>query len=199
MTGYQKYVRTDIQTSDPRAVIVILYEGAMNFLKQWVESVRGDRRSEMSYFINRTQKIIQYLSSSLDFENGGEVAVNLDRLYAYMRDTLNEANIGCQPEKIEEVIGLFRTLLEGWREIVNDPEAAAALERRGNRSPDTGSSAADSGGAAGVCPPQVEEEIRKSASGGQPASEDGTEAAYSEAGTAYPAAARSAYGLRTSA
>jgi flagellar secretion chaperone FliS len=133
MTGYQSYTRTNIQTSDPRAVIVLLYEGAIRYLQQALEALRRDERMRMSEFILKTQKIIQFLVSALNFEQGGELAGNLDRLYCYMRDTLNQANLRCDSTKIQEVIDLFRPLLEAWREIAKDPTAAAALEARANQ------------------------------------------------------------------
>jgi flagellar protein FliS len=130
MTGYQSYTRTDIQTSDPRAVIVLLYEGAIRYLRQALEAQVRDERMRMSDYILKTQKIIQFLDSALDFEQGGDLAGNLNRLYCYMRDTLSQANIRCDGAKIQEVIDLFKPLLDAWREIAKDPAAAAALETR---------------------------------------------------------------------
>lgn len=128
--GYNTYSRTDIQTSDPRAVVVLLYEGAIRFLNQGIDAVQRHERMEMSNYIQKAQKIITYLNTSLDYEAGGEIAINLGRLYNYMRDRLAEANLHCDISKMEEVITLFKPLLEAWREIAKDPAAAAALEKR---------------------------------------------------------------------
>lgn len=130
MGGYQTYARTDIQTSDPRAVVVLLYEGSIKFLNRAVASAKADKRMEMSEYILKTQKIIHYLLNALDFDDGGDVAENLYNLYSYMRDRLNQANLTCDVEKIEEVIELFKPLLEAWREIAKDPIAQEALEKR---------------------------------------------------------------------
>lgn len=128
--GYQHYADTDIQTSDPRAVIVLLYEGAIKFLNRSLDACERNDRWAVSDGVVKAQKIIHFLSSSLDFEDGGEVAENLDRLYAYMRDTLNDANLHCRVEKIQEVIDLFKPLLSAWRDVAQDPTAAEALEKR---------------------------------------------------------------------
>lgn len=134
-TAYNTYNRTEIQTSDPRNVVVLLYEGAIRFLHQALEALNKDERTEMSHFLIKTQKIIHYMNTSLDYENGGEISENLGRLYNYMRDSLNDANTRCDAAKIDEVIGLLRPLLEAWREIAKDPVAAAALEARANGAP----------------------------------------------------------------
>lgn len=128
--GYSHYAKTDIQTADPRAVIVLLYEGAIKFLNRAIEEVNRNDRMAMSEYILKTQKIVQFLSTSLDFEQGGDIAYNLIRLYDYMRDTLNEANLHASTAKIEEVIALLRTLLDAWKEVARDPVAAEALAKR---------------------------------------------------------------------
>ncbi|NQU43445.1 flagellar export chaperone FliS [bacterium] len=131
MTGYQDYARTDIQTSDPRAVVVLLYEAAIRFLNQAAIAARQEERMEMSRLILKTNKIIHFLSNALDFEQGAEIAENLHKLYTYMRDILHEANLHADPDKIDEVLNLIKPLHEAWREIAKDPNAAsAALERR---------------------------------------------------------------------
>ena len=135
MHGYEKYARTDIETSDPRAVIVLLYEGCIRFLGEALTACQTNQRMEVSNNINRALKIVQFLSSALDFEKGGEVAENLSRLYVYIRDTLLQANVACDPDKIEESRNLLKTLLEAWREVAHDPQAAAALETRGSFAP----------------------------------------------------------------
>jgi flagellar protein FliS len=133
MNGYGSYERTSVETADPRAVIVLLYEGAIKFLLQAESALERKEKMEMSRLLNRTLKIITHLNVALDYERGGEVAVNLYRLYCYMRDCLLEANIRCDKSKIEEAINLFKTLLEAWRILAVDPEAAAALEVVGRK------------------------------------------------------------------
>ncbi|MBN1866582.1 flagellar export chaperone FliS [Candidatus Sumerlaeota bacterium] len=130
MIGYEKYARTDIETSDPRAVIVLLYEGGIRFLNEALSACRANRRLEVSNNVNRTLKIVQFLSNALNFEVGGEVAENLSRLYVYVRDTLLQANLMCDAEKIEEARNLFKILLDGWREVAHDPETASVVQSR---------------------------------------------------------------------
>jgi len=128
--GIEQYARTDIQTSDPRAVVVLLYEGAIKFLGRAADAARADARNEMSEHILKAQKIVQFLTTALDFEEGGEIASNLSRLYAYARDTLNEANLHASADKIEEVIDLFRPLLDAWRDVAKDPAATPVAQAR---------------------------------------------------------------------
>jgi flagellar protein FliS len=50
---------------------------------------------------------------------GGEIAMNLRRLYCFMERQLSEANRQKDPEKIREVIKLLEELNEGWKAITS--------------------------------------------------------------------------------
>ncbi len=116
--GYQNYQRVDVSTADPVRIVVMLYEGAIKNLNQAILLFDANAL-DASAKITRTLDIINYLASALDHEKGGEISMNLERLYDYMRDTLAFANIHKDKEKLAQVIGLMQTLLEGWRAIVN--------------------------------------------------------------------------------
>lgn len=129
MRPHQSYKRVGISTSDPVKIVVLLYEGAIRNLAQAVENIGGDT-ALVSAKLVRTLEIINYLRTSLDHDKGGEISVNLERLYEYMRDQLSYANIELEDggrEKIIEVMDLLQTLLEGWRGVSGTPAAAQAL------------------------------------------------------------------------
>jgi flagellar protein FliS len=119
MRPYQNYQKINISTADPVRIIVLLYEGAIQNLNQTARLFGKDNETA-SAKLARTLEIINYLRSALDHEKGGEVAFNLERLYDYMRDTLAEANTKRDTAKVQEVIKLLQTLLEGWRGIVSN-------------------------------------------------------------------------------
>lgn len=117
MRPYQNYQKVSVSTADPVRIIVLLYEGAIKFLNQASRAVDQDHEL-VSTKINRALDIINYLRSALNHEKGGEIAFNLERLYDYMRDVLAQVNIHPDADKIQHVISLLQTLLEGWRGIV---------------------------------------------------------------------------------
>jgi flagellar protein FliS len=57
------------------------------------------------------------LRSSLDKEVGGELAENLDALYEYCSNTLIEANLSNQPDKLDEVVKLLAPIRDAWETI----------------------------------------------------------------------------------
>ncbi|MBL4609427.1 MAG: flagellar export chaperone FliS, partial [Pseudomonas sp.] len=54
------------------------------------------------------------LRDALDLEKGGEVAANLDSLYAYILQRLSMANLKNDPAILDEVAALLRDVKEGW-------------------------------------------------------------------------------------
>jgi flagellar secretion chaperone FliS len=119
MRPNQTYQRVNISTADPVRIIVLLYEGAIKNLNQGIRLMDDDGDTS-SAKLSRTLEIINYLRNALDHEKGGEIALNLGRLYDYMRDTLAQANIQRDKDKIKIVISLLQTLLEGWRGITSN-------------------------------------------------------------------------------
>lgn len=58
--------------------------------------------------------ILNALTSSLEFETGGELVVNLSRLYDHCVYRLYEASGELSAEKIDEVMLILSNLREGW-------------------------------------------------------------------------------------
>lgn len=152
--GLQTYKRTSIKTADGRKLVVMLYEGAIRNLHIAVEAMATGDEAARSHRVRKTLDIIQYLSSTLDFAKGGEIARNLLNLYDYIRDTITRADIAGDPAPLREVITLLNTILGGWKEIASAPaEGASAaqgdveIRREAPRSPFMASMAAfDRGG-----------------------------------------------------
>ena len=59
------------------------------------------------------------LQGSLDYERGGEVAVNLGELYGYSIRKLFAANVNLDkaPENVAEVKGLLAPIAEAWENM----------------------------------------------------------------------------------
>ena len=117
MDGISSYKENAITTQPRIGLVVLLYEGAVKFLNQAVESIGAARWAEKGQQINKAIEIIHELDACLDMAAGGEIAGNLRSLYTFMVRHLNQANVSRDPEMIREVIELLEELNEGWKAI----------------------------------------------------------------------------------
>ena len=76
--------------------------------------------------IAKALAIVGELQQSLNLEEGGEIARNLDSLYFYVTDRLLEANVRGTVQPLDEASGVLSTLNEAWVEISKRPAATAA-------------------------------------------------------------------------
>ena len=120
-----KYLETMIQTATPEALVGMLYEGAIRFLKQ--ASYGMDRKDWHLAHSNivRAQSIVSELNTTLDKERGKDIAVNLSRIYGYVHDRLIEANIKKDPDLVGECIGLLSELNSAWSEVIKDARSTS--------------------------------------------------------------------------
>jgi flagellar protein FliS len=57
------------------------------------------------------------LSSSLDFDSGGDTVVNLANLYDFCSSRLQGAGIKMDPAMVDEVVGVLTTIRQGWQGV----------------------------------------------------------------------------------
>jgi len=132
---YQSYRRMAAQTATPGQLVLMLFDGAINFLERAAKGFELEDPLEFNATINnnilKAQAIINELNASLDMEAGGELAANLRRLYEYMDYRLTESNRTKTPEGLHEVIKRLGVIRDAWAEMI----------RRQNQSQETASPA----------------------------------------------------------
>lgn len=114
---YDAYKDTEISTANQGKLIVMLYDGAVRFLKIAVDNMQPRSYDVVNTNIIKAQDIITELMLALNMDEGGEIAGNLFNLYAYMKKRLLEGNIAKDPAVLEEVIGLLDQLRTAWEEV----------------------------------------------------------------------------------
>ncbi len=111
----QAYQKAAVNTVDQKKLIVMLYDGAIKFLSLGIKSLEAQEYYEAHTNVIRGKSIIAELLASLDYENGGEIATNLQRLYAYMFNELIDANLNRDVNRLNHVLELLKELRTAWR------------------------------------------------------------------------------------
>ena len=117
MSHLAAYKDNSVSTQNKGRLIVLLYDGAIKFLKLAIKEMESGNQEAKGQYINRATDIITELNAILDMEQGGEIAANLRKLYTFMNGRLTQANIKQDPNMVRDVIKLLEELNEGWRVI----------------------------------------------------------------------------------
>ena len=127
---YAQYRQNSVETATPTRMVVMLYDGAIRFLCQALPAMRAHQYDQQSLQIGKAQAIIAHLRDTLDFQQGGAVAVHLSRLYVGLFDALTDANIHDRPERVERAIEALRELRVAWAEVDRQCQAGKAADTR---------------------------------------------------------------------
>lgn len=115
MKQYQTVnVNAQVSEADPHRLIQMLMEGGLQRIAQTKGAMQFNNVQLKGELIGKTIGIVGGLRDALDFDKGGEVAANLDRLYAFMIQRLSIANLKNDPAILDEVAALLRDVKEGW-------------------------------------------------------------------------------------
>ncbi|MBH0201245.1 MAG: flagellar export chaperone FliS [Nitrospira sp.] len=118
LTQYtNQYKQTQVMTSSRVQIVVLLYDAAIQSIELARAGIESNDVKEKGRFLGRAISIIGELNSVLDFEQGGEIARSLHRLYEYMLSELVMANARNDVRRLDGPHRCLTTLREGWREI----------------------------------------------------------------------------------
>ncbi|CUI07778.1 flagellar export chaperone FliS [Massilia antarctica] len=116
--AYSDYhsVNLDAQTAraSPVELVLLLTDGLLDELARARAHIVAKRYEQKAASIDKCVEIINGLSSSLDFEQGGDVVENLARLYDFCAARLHGAGIKMDPAMLDEVVEILGTIRQGW-------------------------------------------------------------------------------------
>jgi len=117
MVGAQAYATTQISTASSVQVVVLLYDGAISSMKLAQEGMVALNFHDKARFLDRALRVIGELSASLNMDEGGVVAKDLQRLYEYIQFELTQANFKNEPGRLEGPIRCMTVIREAWQEL----------------------------------------------------------------------------------
>ena len=108
---------TQITQADPAQLIVLLYSGALSLIAQGQQFHKEKNLVQAGLAISKAQAIVAELRQVLDLNTGGDIAKNLDRLYAYMHELMAKAMLVSRVEPLNETAKLLTELRQAWSEV----------------------------------------------------------------------------------
>jgi flagellar protein FliS len=116
-TPYRAYLESKVVSASPVQLVHLAYEGAIQAISDAREHLANKRIMERSKAVTKAQLIVMELQKSLDSNKGGDLAVQLNRLYDYVQRLLVDGNFRQVDAPFAEAQQLLHTLDEGWKAL----------------------------------------------------------------------------------
>lgn len=119
MNQYLKqYQRNEVETATPEKILILLYDGAIQFLNKAKIAMDQKNIPEIHNNIIGCENIILEFINTVDVENGGDFAIRIKALYEYFYNTLVQANLKKDVTKIDEVLHHLIELRATWKQAI---------------------------------------------------------------------------------
>ena len=116
-TGAAAYRRIEAESRSPLELVVMLYDGALRFVGEARQAHARRDVLARGHAISRCLAIVAELQSTLNVEQGGAIAEELDRLYTYVNTRLVDVSATQDADALDEVHRLLSTIRDGWAGI----------------------------------------------------------------------------------
>lgn len=123
----QVAVAAEVAYASPHRLVQMLMEGALDRIAAAKGQVARRDYEGKSRSISWAVSIVKGLRNSLDHEQGGEIAANLDDIYDYLCRRLMDAHSENAVSALEEASSLLGEVKAGWDAIPPHLHRAAEL------------------------------------------------------------------------
>lgn len=115
--AFKAYQKTNIESADNLKLIIMCYEAAINDLKN-AKELHEQKNMEASYDkVRHAQDIVTELLVGLDYEQGGEIARNLSRLYNFFLRQMIGINSRQDTAVYQHIINMLAELKDAWEQV----------------------------------------------------------------------------------
>ena len=117
------YKRLDIESAvasaDRHELVTLLFKALIGALAGAEVHYQHENKDQVREYVTKACRILAGLQGSLDYERGGDIAVNLGELYGYSIRKLFAANVNADtaPVNVAEVKSLLEPIAEAWENM----------------------------------------------------------------------------------
>jgi flagellar protein FliS len=123
-TARRAYLESAVMNATPQELIVMLYDGAIRYLRQGAGAYRDGRREVARERIRQAQAVIDELNRALDMRHG-EIPARLRSIYTFCTRHLIESTAASDPEGFDKVATMLAELRDSWAKIAEREPAVA--------------------------------------------------------------------------
>ena len=114
-TAYKNIsIQGAVLNADPHGLVQILMDGTLQRLNTAVHCLQNHDLVRKTKLLHSCVTLLTELRGNLNYQDGGDLAVNLSNLYEYMARQVMMANLNNDADIIREVIGLLDEIRGAW-------------------------------------------------------------------------------------
>lgn len=121
-----QYRSNQVQTASPAQIIVQFYDGALRFIRQAGQRIAAKDFAGKGEQLSRAHAVVAELRANLDHTRAPELCAELDRLYVYVLDCLNEANMKVDAAPLANATKVLEQLRSAWAQVAEGENGGAA-------------------------------------------------------------------------
>lgn len=110
-------VYAQVGEASPHELVKLMFDGLLARVNEARGHIERGETAAKSDKIGKALGLVEGLHMSLDKQQGGEIAENLERLYDYMSRALLRANLDNSTDALDEVASLTREIKTAWEGI----------------------------------------------------------------------------------
>jgi flagellar secretion chaperone FliS len=118
-------VQANVLDASPHRLIQMLFEGALERIVQAKGAMKEHQIARKGELIGKAINIVAGLRGSLNDNEGGDLAANLDGLYDYIIRRLSRANYENNADMLDECSRLLGELKSAWDGITEEVSESA--------------------------------------------------------------------------
>ncbi|MFA0737140.1 MAG: hypothetical protein LKKZDAJK_000219 [Candidatus Fervidibacter sp.] len=111
------YLQQMVETATPVQLIGLLFRRGRELMEEAEQALTERNLERADETLTKAQKIVAELISSLDMEKGGDIAVNLRRLYTFVWERLLHANLRKSVEPLQDAKQVWAQLCQLWEQV----------------------------------------------------------------------------------
>lgn len=113
----KSYEAVDVLGKSQLELVIKVYDGALGSLRAGAECYKNDKLQDGYEHLEKAKTFVVHLYTTLDMEQGGEVAENLSKLYSFIVSQIDVIEATKDLGTIDDIINILINLKSGWSEL----------------------------------------------------------------------------------
>ncbi len=117
--AYNAYQKTEVMTITPGELVAKLLVAAESAISKGMDAMEQGKIATKGEQFSRAIAILGELQASLDFDQGGEIAENLNAIYDFCIREILTGNLKNDPARIEAALSTLSPVTDAWMTLKN--------------------------------------------------------------------------------